>query len=352
MPDISPQYEKLLNKLIREAVNKIIDIYGKSITRISLFTYLQYGTGVQSPTAQTFNLDTAPALKKALSDLITSMHADILEQVQKAITQAWDLSNTKNDTIAKDFVGNKILTSAALKLIFNPNAQALTAFSKRIEAGMSLSTRVWNLVRPYKFELEAGLTDGINKGISAREMATNLKKYLKDPDKLFRRVTDKNGNLQLSRAAKAFHPGQGVYRSSFKNALRLTATETNMAYRSSDHERWSKQPFVKGILVETSNNHPTYDECDMLAGKYPKDFLFRGWHPKCLCHSTPILVTDDEFSKQEDVLLGLSKKQPDIKYIDKIPVKAEKWIADNAERIKGWSHTPFFIADNPQYVSL
>ena len=35
-------------------------------------------------------------------------------------------------------------------------------------------------------------------------------------------------SLLSVKAAQAFHPGHGVYRSSYKNALRLAATETNM----------------------------------------------------------------------------------------------------------------------------
>ena len=66
-------------------------------------------------------------------------------------------------------------------------------------------------------------------------MSRDVCGYLRNPDKLFRRVRDKHGNLRLSKAAKAYHPGRGVYRSSYRNALRLTATENNMAYRTADH---------------------------------------------------------------------------------------------------------------------
>ena len=59
-------------------------------------------------------------------------------------------------------------------------------------------------------------------------LSRDVRRYLRNPDKLFRRVRDKHGNLRLSKAAKAYHPGRGVYRSSYRNALRLTATENNM----------------------------------------------------------------------------------------------------------------------------
>ena len=84
-------------------------------------------------------------------------------------------------------------------------------------------------------------------------MSRDVRRYLRNPDKLFRRVRDKHGNLRLSKAAKAYHPGRGVYRSSYRNALRLTATENNMAYRTADHLRWQQQPFV----VASKSSYPT-----------------------------------------------------------------------------------------------
>ena len=66
-----------------------------------------------------------------------------------------------------------------------------------------------------------------------------------------------DGKLALSKNAKAFHPGQGVYRSSYKNAMRLTRTETNAAYRLADQDRWQRMDFVVGMRVHKSKNHPT-----------------------------------------------------------------------------------------------
>ena len=37
---------------------------------------------------------------------------------------------------------------------------------------------------------------------------------------------------------------RGVYRSSYNNARRLAATETNIAYRTADHLRWQQMDFV------------------------------------------------------------------------------------------------------------
>ncbi len=96
---------------------------------------------------------------------------------------------------------------------------------------------------------------GIRNGMAAVDRTQELKQWLVHPDKLFCRVRDENGLLQLSEKAKAFHPGRGVYRSSYMNARRLAATETNIAYRTADHLRWQQMDFVVGIEICLSNNH-------------------------------------------------------------------------------------------------
>ena len=91
-----------------------------------------------------------------------------------------------------------------------------------------------------------------------------------------------------------YNPGGGVYRSSYKNAMRLTRTEINMSYREADHLRWQEMDFVVGIEIRRSNHEYGCNVCESLKGKYPKDFKFSGWHPHCRCHAIPILATEEE----------------------------------------------------------
>lgn len=198
-------------------------------------------------------------------------------------------------------------------------------------------------------------------------MAPTLKQYLKEPNRLYRRVRDTQDKLHLSRAASQYHPGRGVYRSSFANAKRLVGTETNIAYRTADHERMQRLDFVVGIKIELSNNHttkgpkglpiPLTDICDELQGKYPKDFKFTGWHPNCRCHAKSILLTPAELD--EMLKAGARGKEYGVKessnYINKSYTRGVKkfntWIEKNRERAKGWSTMPYFVRDNPHYVA-
>ena len=222
-----------------------------------------------------------------------------------------------------------------------------------------MSENVWKYATQFKDEIEMGLDVGIRDGLDAASMARQLKQYLQFPDMLFRRVRDEHGVLHLSQRAAAFHPGQGVYRSSYKNARRLAATETNMAYRTSDHERWQDLDFVVGIEIHLSNNHtclnnkgkpvPFFDICDELQGKYPKEFKFVGWHPHCRCIATPIMKTKAELDADDERLKrGEEPSDPNTSEnaVTDMPDGWKQWMEDNAERIAGHKTQPYFIRDN------
>lgn len=226
---------------------------------------------------------------------------------------------------------------------------------------MTLSERVWNLTEQFKSELELALDGGIRDGLSADEMSHQIRQYLNNPDKLFRRVRDEHGILQLSRRAAAFRPGQGVYRSSYKNARRLAGTETNIAYRLADHLRLQQLDFVVGIKVVLSNNHTTknskgetvelHDICDELAGNYPKSFVFTGWHPNCRCHTETILLTAEERKMRRQGIYN-PKRSPN--YVAAPPENFTSWVQDNASRIAAAQQRgtlPYFVRDNRKAVN-
>ena len=229
------------------------------------------------------------------------------------------------------------------------NTQALETFLNRKVNGFTLSKRVWNLadetVQPL---IESYLTQGIEKGTSAQEIARNLKQYLLEPDRLFRRVRNKaNGKFRLSTAAEQYNPGQGVYRSSYMNAKRLAVSEVNFAYRSADHERWKNLDFIRGIKVSLSSSHssrvPNGDICDQLQGQYPKDFFFTGWHPFCLCHATAILLPEEDFIKQ------INDEPFEINSVD-LPENFSRYLNENKERIDGWKNKPYWMRYNPRFT--
>jgi hypothetical protein len=280
-------------------------------------------------------------LEDKVNKILNKLHEDIQTNIKNGIVSNWDMANLKNNKLVGTWTEGIKLSKDAISPSFNQlNLAALDSFLNRTEAGMNLSERVWNLTNGAKDQLELYLSSGISTGRSAAGIVGNIKQYLNEPNRLFRRVRQE-GKLVLSKAAKGYHPGAGIYRSSYKNALRLTRTEVNMAYRMSDYTRRQELPFVTGIEVHLSGMHPQIDMCDSLAGEYPKGFIFSGWHPICFCYTTSTMLNEKDSLK-----FMKTGKIAQSNYISKIPKRAENWIKENASKIAGYKNIPYFIKDN------
>ncbi|WP_139959181.1 hypothetical protein [Flavicella sediminum] len=281
------------------------------------------------------------SVEKEIDKIIASHGEKLHKLIGNNIESSWNLANAASDAETKDYLKGTGVSSDGLML---RNTAALEAFKTRTAGGFKLSDRVWNLNSQTKSQLESLLSSGVIEGRSAVKMASDLKQYLKEPNRRYRRIRDKEtGKLILSNPAKNYHPGKGVYRSSYKNALRLSRNETNIAYRTADFLRVQQMPFVVGVKVNLSNSHLVYDICDELQGKYPKDFKFTGWHPNCLCFTTTIRLPKDKF------ISYMNTGKIDGRYqVTKIPSKAIKFLAGNLDKIK--KSKPYFYSDNPKYL--
>ncbi len=280
-------------------------------------------------------------LEKKVNAILGQLHKDIQGNIQNGIVSNWDMANLKNNKLVGNWAEGIKLSKDGIPASFNQlNLMALDTFIARTAAGMNLSERVWNLTNGAKDQLELYVSSGISTGRSAAEIAGDIKQYLNEPNRLFRRVRQE-GKLVLSKAARGYHPGAGIYRSSYRNALRLAKNEINMAYRMSDHIRRQQLPFVTGIEVHLSASHPRLDMCDDLVGKYPKGFIFMTWHVGCLCYTTSIMLNEKDSLK-----FMKTGKIPKSKYISKIPKRSANWVKANASKIAEYKNKPYWINDN------
>lgn len=301
-----------------------------------------------------FSFDDYPEVKAELQKVVGQLASQLQTTIETGSKNQWLFACDKNDGFIASIMDTSKLSKARLKKMQDRNLDALSTFQGRKVGGMDLSQRVWRYVGQFRDQLETALDVGLGDGRSAQQLARDVKKNLQEPDRLFRRVRDKRGNLVLSKAARAFHPGQGVYRSSVKNAQRLTRSEINMAYRESDFLRWQQLDFVVGFEVHRSNREPLCKckMCDQLQGRYPKTFKFKGWHPQCMCYAVPILMDEETFDENElgdlkAALRGTEYKKKQAKnLVTDVPDGFKEWVAENMEASAGWASTPYFIKDN------
>lgn len=315
--------EKEINSIYILAINEVLHaVKGLKLKNNKPFTFSQY-----------------PKLQSKVDKIFNKLSKKIIILSNTGTETAWKKSNLKNQ---KEFA--KYLSNAKIEV----NKKALATFQKRKLAGMGLSDRVWKYTEQFKQEIEMGLDLGLKSGVSANELSRDLRANLKEPNRLYRRVANAYGVLHLSKNAKAYNPGRGVYRSSYKNAMRLTRTEINMAYRTADIEQYREFDFVLGYEVKRSNNVFSCSVCESLKGKYPKTFKFVGWHPQCRCYTVPILTPMQEFEKQQKAIKQGKKYTPS-KQIKTVPNNFKQWVRENSQRITTAKQLPYFLRDNKKF---
>lgn len=356
-------YAAEVRAIYLEALGEIINLVkGTELEDGKPFSFSEYG----------YSEEVTPILR--------NMYSRTYQAIRGGVQKEWILSNEHNDELVKSIFGASSIEDHHFARYFLRNKEAMDAFFARKtgEEGLSLSQKVWKYNGMFKEELENALDLAIGEGTPANRLATKIKGYLQEPDKFYRRFRvkigeDENGNPIYGRIwkrriwdkesesykwvnddPKKYHPGQGVYRSSYRNAQRLARTETNIAYREADFTRWQQLDFVVGVEIKLSNNHPVWDICDDLKGVYPKGFKWVGWHPNCRCYMVPVLAKEEELDQMLDKILN--GEDPGSVVTDSpkdLPDQFQTWVKDNEERYakaEAKGTLPYFIRDNKKAV--
>jgi hypothetical protein len=284
-----------------------------------------------------------PQTKKQIDDIQAQFVDDIHAAIYRGTSEEW-----KNSNEAQDLIANKVLRAynaqvdkEKYKVLYQTNSDALKAFQNRKDKGLNISAKLWQQSMIYKEELEAAISCAIQKGTSAVTLSKQISKYLLDFPLLQKDYKDRYGSAE--------HIQDCEYRS-----IRLARSEINMAYRTAENERWKQMDFVVGYEIKLSSSHhsrmPHGDICDTLAGKYPKDFTWTGWHPNDLCYKVPILKTEEEFWEWD----GRSDVSTEsVNEVKDVPDTFKQWVGANAYRIeksKKRGTLPYFIRDNQKRI--
>jgi len=191
--------EAVLNQASKDLAMKTAIFELRNPTKISQGSFYKINKGIE----------------KQIDVILNKLNRDIRVNIQEGIISHWDMANLKNNKLVGNWTDGIKLSGYDIPISFNQlNLMALDTFLARTAAGMNLSERVWNLTKGAKDQLELYLASGISTGRSAAEIAGDIKQYLNEPNRLFRRVRQEE-RLVLSKAARGYHPGAGIYRSSY-----------------------------------------------------------------------------------------------------------------------------------------
>lgn len=303
-----------------------------------------------------FRIDDFPELKKKVDELLKKMHAESLQILHNGIDSQFKISEDKQRALVNQLFGRSLrrFPKEAIGALLTNTQTAQEQFKHQRAGKFTLSQRVWKTQKIFRREMEVAMEIGLKDGKSARKISQDIRQFLNNPDALFRRVRNSNGNLKLSTRAKNYHPGQGVYRSAAQNAMRVARTETNRAYRSADQQRWANATYVVGVRIQTSNNsNKVCPRCKALEGDYPKEFDWHGWHPNCMCHRLSILKTREEMDEEtRAILAGEEPNNESVNKVTEMPKQFKEWYQTNKEKIDGWKTKPDFIKDNPEWIKM
>ena len=339
IPNQKKKYQELNGRLNRYValVEQIYDTLNLEAAKAVSRT--KYSPDSDKP----FKWSDYPQTKKQIDDIQKHFVEDINATIYRSTTEEW-----KNSNEAQDLIANKVLKAynaqvdkEKYKVLYQTNSDALKAFQNRKDKGLNISAKLWQQSMIYKEELEAAISCAIQKGTSAVTLSKQISKYLLDFPLLQKDYKDRYGSAE--------HIQDCEYRS-----IRLARSEINMAYRTAENERWKQMDFVVGYEIKLSSSHhsrmPHGDICDTLAGKYPKDFTWTGWHPNDLCYKVPILKTEEEFWEWD----GRSDVSTEsVNEVKDVPDTFKQWVGANAYRIeksKKRGTLPYFIRDNQKRI--
>ena len=351
--------KKLTSKQQKEQLNNLFAVYNKRLGRlysdyVKKLTSLGYGEDVFEDDAL-FNFDNFPQLKARLDDIFNDYYQNSLLCYKSGITDGVALAYNHDEMVIG---GYSVLTDKAIRVA--RDTAAATFISNRLKAknGLNLAQIVWNYCQQTKSEFEMAMSntiaDGIGKGSSAEEIGKSIRRYLNDPDMMYRRYhtikVQKNGKKKdvvtwrrrriIDGKVRFIEEplekvGMGVYRSARKNALRVARTEINAAYHKARNERWQNEPFVIGQYIHVSPQHNIDDICNDLEGRYPKDYIWVSWHAQCICTSDPITIQGEE---KKEFYKRLMAGEDMSNYVSPfavltMPEKYNQYIRDNSEAI-------------------
>lgn len=339
IPNQKKKYQEL-NTRLNKYVALVEQIYDTlNLEAAKAVSRTNYSVNSKKP----FKWSDYPQTKKQIEDIQAQFVGDIYSVIYRGTTEEW-----KNSNEVQDLMANKVLKAynaqvdkEKYKVLYQVNSDALKAFQNRKDKGFNVSAKLWQQSTIYKQELESAISCAIQKGTSAITLSKQISKYLLDFPLLQKDYKDRYGSAE--------HLMDCEYRS-----IRLARSEINMAYRTAENERWKQMDFVVGYEIKLSSSHhhrmPHGDICDRLAGKYPKDFVWTGWHPNDLCYKIPILKTQEEFWKWD----GRSESTTEsVNEVKDVPNVFKQWIGTNSQRIadaKRRGTLPYFLKDNPSYL--
>lgn len=286
----------------RKRERELLNLFDESMKRLTV-TFAQYEKrGVMPPESLQkirweVGQERARLYQKMSSNIKRDMRASIDYGIETEIRGAeaaksvGELAKGAKTGVGTSYVGaagqivkwDRSVQSFVDSAWWKMNEDAMQHVLRYRPTGMTFADTVWDVSRATQKTIMNEVNVAILQGDSAAQLSRRLRPYLNEPNRLYRRVRGKDGKLRLSKAARQYHPGRGVYRSSYKNAMRVARTEMGRAYQEGSIRYAMSKQWIDGMIWWTGSDNPC-ETCEGYAGTwFPKDEVPPKPHPHCMC---------------------------------------------------------------------
>lgn len=215
------------------------------------------------------------ALKEHEEKLRKELNSTISEGISKGADVGINANSVINSEILKtsglnvDETFNSMFAKVHQNVVDNIVTGALYKDNK------TLSDRIWNYTNANKKDIQDVITEGITLKKSARELANDLKEFVKPPQ---------NRDPNFARD----YPDKAAKQIDYQ-AMRLARTAINHSYQTATIQSSMNNPFVEGIEWHSSLDHRACEVCVSRHGQiYPKDDVPLD-HPNGVCTMIPYI---------------------------------------------------------------
>lgn len=166
------------------------------------------------------------------------------------------------------------------------NGAAMDSLLRFKPSGITLSSRIWDITWQTEKALRQQLATSVLIGESPATLSRTIRSRLLMPETL------------RGRARQEYHPGAGIYKSAYKNSMRVTRTEFARAYSEGTRRYAQEKEWIKGYISRVTSDNPADYDASIDGVYFPKDSEpSPPYHPHCMCYLE--LVYDEIVPEKE-----------------------------------------------------
>lgn len=279
---IAKGLRKEVSQITLSQQKQLAEIYSRSINNITS----QIRTDKAGSLKSKWQKDMVKSLKAERARLVEEIEASI----KSGISDAAKVSTRSQFKLLEDIAGEADMKVskqfADMYTSVNTNVVNDILLGNLYKDSKTLSSRIWDYGAGFENDVQSVISQGILQKKSAKDLAKDLEKFVKDPSKRGKAWGDDYPSLKGKKVEY--------------NAMRLARTSINHSYQTATIQSSQINPFVLGIEWSSALIHGrTCELCRERDGTiFPKDDVPLD-HPNGLCAMIPAITKSTEEVGQE-----------------------------------------------------